>query len=568
MKRCPQCRRTYSDDTLKYCLDDGALLLDGPGTIEPATLVIPGVPTTDSPTRTFGARQTEDARASGSRAAAASSRNFLTAGVLGLIFIAALGVGSYYWLNREPSAKQIKSVAVMPFVNESEDAEIDYLSDGMTESLISSLSELPDLTVKARSSLFRFKGKDADSKTIGAQLDVQALVNGRLVKHGDDLTVYVELVEPQTGNRTWGNQYKRKISDLISLQNEIARDLSNKLKSKLSASEQQRLSKNYTTNVEAYQLYLKGRFHLFKLTPAGIQTGIAYFQQAIDLDPDYALAYVGLAAANRALVLSTDMPPREFFPKAKAAAQKAVEIDDTLAEAHAVLGFTIFWYDWDWAAAEKEFRRALELNPNSADAHWGFGHLYSNTGRHDEALAQIKAARELDPLSLIISASEGLYLIDARRPDEGLAKLQKTLELEPNYWFAHMFASVAYCDKGMYDQAIEAARKAKEFNPASSQPTAYLSYALSRSGRQAEARSLLNEMLKPADDRYIPPYHVALIYAGLGDREQTLAWLERGIIQRDPKMTFLNVDNHWNDVKNDPRFQKILAEVGFKTTPK
>jgi TolB-like protein/Tfp pilus assembly protein PilF len=552
MKQCPQCRRSYSDESLNYCLDDGAVLLDGPGSSDTATLIIPDVSVTEPPDRQFQGRQTTKY----------STRNLLIAGVAGIILV-ALVLSSYYWFTRARSVTQINSVAVMPFINESGDAEIEYLSDGMTESLINSLSELPNLTVKARSSVFRFKGKDTDSKTIGTQLGVQALVNGRLVKHGDDLTVYIEVVEPQTGNRTWGNQYNRKIADLISLQSEIARDISNKLKTKLSVPEQQRLAKNYTTNVEAYQLYLKGRFQLFKLTPAGIQTGIAYFQQAIDIDPNYALAYVGIAAANRAFVLSTDMPPREFFPRAKSAALKAVEIDDDLAEAHAVLGFTIFWYDWDWAAAEKEFRRALELNPNSADAHWGFAHLYSNTGRHDEALAEIRAAREIDPLSLIISASEGLYLIDAGRPDEGLAQLQKTLELEPNYWFAHMFASVAYCDKKMYNEAVSEARKAKELNPASTQPTAFLSYALSKSGREAEARALIAEMIKPADGHYVPPYHIALAYAGLGDREQVLDWLERGIVDRDPKMTFVNVDNHWNDVRNDPRFEQILKEVGF-----
>jgi tetratricopeptide (TPR) repeat protein len=323
------------------------------------------------------------------------------------------------------------------------------------------------------------------------------------------------------------------------------------------------LTKSYTTNVEAYQLYLKGRFHLFKLTPAGIQTGTNYFQQAIDIDPNYALAYVGLAAANRALVLSADMRPNDFFPKAKAAAEKAIQIDDSLAEAHAVLGFTIFWYDWDWAAAEKEFKRALELNPNSADAHWGYAHLLSNYGRHPEALAEIKRARELDPLSLIINASEGLYLIDAGRPDDGLASLQKTMEIEPNFWFAHMFASYAYSDKGMYDQAVAEAKRARELNPGSSQPPSLMAYALAKSGRQAEARAILDEMIRPADGHFVPPFHIALIYNGLGDREQTLAWLDRGLSERDPKMTFLKVDRKWSSLNDDQHFQEIVKKVGL-----
>lgn len=489
------------------------------------------------------------------------ARRWLWIGLALLLAASAVAAGLWFYGASRPT--KIGSIAVMPFVNESGDPEVEYLSDGMTETLISKLSELPELAVKARSSVFRFKGKDADSKTVGQQLGVQALLNGRMVKHDDELTLYLELVEAQTGNRTWGTQYNRKISDLIVLQGDIARDVSQKLKAKLSTADERRLAKSNTTNVEAYQLYLKGRYHLFKLTPAGIQTGISYFQQAIDRDPTYALAHVGLASAFRSRVLSTDMPAGEFFPKAKAAAQRAIEIDDGLAEAHAVLGFTVFWYDWDWKLSESEFKRAIELNPNSADAHWGYGHLLSNTGRHAEALEEIRVARELDPLSLIINASEGLYLIDAGQTDAGLDRLEKTLELEPNYWFAHMHAASGYCDKGMYGQAIAEARQAAELNPGSSMPTAYVGYALAKGGKAREARGVLDALLKSQAGRFVPPYHVALVYHGLGDREQTQAWLERGIETRDPKMTFLNVDKKWGDMRNDPAFREILKKVGF-----
>ncbi|HAF12700.1 MAG TPA: hypothetical protein DCK99_03170, partial [Blastocatellia bacterium] len=326
--------------------------------------------------------------------------------------------------------------------------------------------------------------------------------------------------------------------------------------------DEQRLAKNYTANPEAYQLYLKGRYHLFKLTPPEIQTGVSYFNQAIAIDPNYALAYVGLANAYRSFSLSLDMPSTEVFPKAKAAAQKAVEIDDTLAEAHAVLGVTIFWYDWDWKAAENQFKRALELNPNSEDSHWAYAGLLSTTGRHAEGLAEIKRARELDPLSPIINATEGLNLINAGQTDEALATFQKTFELAPNFWLAHMFASSAYIEKGMYPEAIAEARKARELS-ASSQPIAYLGYALAKSGKQAEARGLLEELLKLSTQRYVPPYHIALIYNGLGARDETLAWLEKGYEQRDPKMVFLKVEPKWNNLRADPRFQDLLRRVGF-----
>src|ERR1035437_6751737 len=237
----------------------------------------------------------------------------------------------------------------------------------MTETLISSLSRLPNLNVKPRSSVFRYKGKENDLTTIGRELNVQAVLNGRVVQRGSELSLFVELIDVDLDKVVWSQHYDRKQSDIVTLQAEIARDVAQKLKNQLSGADEERLTKTYTSNPEAYQLYLKGRYNLFKLPPAGIQSGFSFFQQAIDTDPNYALAYVGLASAYRANALSADMPSSEFFPKAKAAAQKAVQIDDNLAEAHAVLGFTIFWYDWDWKAAEAEFKRAIELNPNSAD---------------------------------------------------------------------------------------------------------------------------------------------------------------------------------------------------------
>jgi TolB-like protein/tetratricopeptide (TPR) repeat protein len=559
MKKCPQCLRNYSDASFDYCLDDGAVLVHGPGTDEADTAILSDGPIIPPELK----RPTADEVDTNSSISAKPRLAKIIAVIAGLaLILAAVGI-VVYRNNSSPANAAIKSIAVMPFINDSGDPEMEYLSDGMTDSLINSLAEIPSLTVKARSSVFRFKGKDVDLKAVATQLGVQSILSGRLVKHGDQLMVYLELFDPQTGNETWGTQYSRNISDLIPLQNDIARDVSQKLRTKLTGAEEQHLAKNYTTNVEAYQLYLKGRFHLFKLTPAGIQTGMGLFQQAIDLDPNYALAYVGLAAANRALVLSADMRPRDFFPRAKAAAQKAIELDDSLAEAHAVLGFTVFWYDWDYPAAEKEFKRALELNPNSADAHWGYGHLLSNTGRIDEALAEAKKARELDPLSLLISASEGLYLIDAGRTDEGIVSLQKTLEIEPNFWIAHMFIGMAYADKGMYEKAIAEAKRANELNPASSQPASFLAYYLAVSGKPSEATAILDHMSKPADGRYVPPTHVALIYNGLGNREQALAWLDRGLAERDPKMTFLKVAKNWNNLNDDPHFQEIVRNVGL-----
>ncbi|MGI8995600.1 MAG: protein kinase domain-containing protein, partial [Pyrinomonadaceae bacterium] len=482
---------------------------------------------------------------------------------LAILLLAAIGVGLWFFSTRSANNRQIESIAVLPFVNASGNADVEYLSDGMTETLINSLSQLPKLNVKARSTVFRYKGKDIEAQQVGSELNVQAILHGRVVQRGDELTLSLELVEARNGNQLWGEQYNRKLTDLVSLQKKIARDVSQKLGARLSGADKQKATKDYTANAEAYQLYLKGRYHVLKLKPSENQKGISYYQQAIAIDPNYALAYAGLAEAYRSLTLFGEMRPTEFLPQAKAAAQRAIEIDDTLAEAHAGLGFAILFYDWDWKTAEKQYQRALELNPNSADAHLAYAGLFSVTGRPAEALAEVKRARELDPLNLRANALEGQFLILAGQTDEGLARLQKTIELDPNFWFAHNFAASAYTEKGMYTEAIAAARKARELSGFSTQPTAFLGYALAKSSKGAEARAELEALLRLSKERYVPPYHVALIYNGLGERDETLAWLERGFEQRDPRMIVLKVEPKWNNLRADPRFQELLRRVGL-----
>jgi serine/threonine protein kinase/tetratricopeptide (TPR) repeat protein len=475
--------------------------------------------------------------------------------------MAAAAVG-YYYLFATTIKTAINSIAVLPFVNESGNADVEYLSDGMSESLINSLSQLPKLLVKARSSVFRYKGKEVESQKVASELSVQAILNGRFVLRGDDLALYLSLVDGRTGNQIWGEQYNRKLKDLVTLQSEIALDVSQKLRARLSGADEQKLAKTYTASPEAYQLYLKGRYHVLKLTAPEVQKGISYFKQAIDIDPSYALAYVGLADAYRS-VLVGDTPPAEFLPKAKAAAQKAIDLDDSLADAHAELGFIIFWYDWDWNAAENQFKRALELDPNDAGTHLFYAHLLSNIGRHAEGLAEAKRARELEPLNLRTSALEGQFLIHAGRTDEALASLQRVIALEPNFAFGHFFASSAYIEKGMFAEAITEARKAIDLNGANSQSIGFLGYALAKSGKTAEARAELEGLLKRSTEHYIPPYHIALIYNGLGERAETLAWLERSYNERDPKLVFLKVEPKWNNLRGDPQFQDLLRRVGF-----
>ena len=488
--------------------------------------------------------------------------------VAALLILAAGSAALYYFTrahipNTSTGNETINSLAVLPFANAAQDPNAEYFSDGITESLINRLSQLSGLKVMSSGSVFRYKGKQQDAQKVGNELNVRVVLTGSVKQLGQQLVINVSLDDAKDNHRIWGEQYVRRFADVLAVQSEIAQEVTTSLRLKLTRGDEQKLAKRYTENVDAYQLYLKGRYHLLKLTPPEIQTAIPYFQQAIDVDPSYALAYVGLADAYRSFGLIAEIPASEFFPKAKAAAQKAIEIDDTLADAHAELGFIIFWYDWDWNAAENQFKRALELDPNSADTHLFYAHLLSNTGRHAEALAEAKHARELDPLNLRTSALEGQFLIHAGRTDEALATLQKTIELEPNFGFAHMFASSAYIEKGMFAEAIAEARKARELNPANSQSIAFLGYALAKSGKQAEALGVVEELLKRSAERYVSPYTIALIYNGLGERDKTLTSLERGYEQHDGKLVFLKVEPKWNNLRTDPRFQDLLRRVGL-----
>jgi len=318
--------------------------------------------------------------------------------------------------------------------------------------------------------------------------------------------------------------------------------------------------KRYTENVEAYQLYMKGRYHALRLTRAETDKGIAYFQQAIELDPNYALPYLGLANAYMPMALTSEVPSWEVMPQAKEAALRAVEIDAGIAEAHAALGYTMFWYDWDWQAAEKQYLQALELNPNSAEAHFSYAHLLSNTGRHAQALAEIKLARELDPLSLITNALEGQILFFAGKYDEALDRLNKTIDLEPNFWLSHLFISRVYSEKGMHTEAVAAAKKAGELS-GNSLSNAYRAYYLAKWGKLTEARAGLEELLRLSATRYVPPYNIALVCNGLGEREKALDYLEKGYADKDVRMVFLKVEPTWNNLRSDSRFISLIKRM-------
>jgi len=475
-------------------------------------------------------------------------------------------LGFYAWREnwKTDSVSAVKTVAVLPFrplVAENRDEALEM---GMADTLIARLGGNREIVVRPLSSVRRFGNLEQDVLIAGRALDVEAVLDGGIQRWGEKIRVNVRLIKVADGTTLWTGTFDEKFTNIFVVQDAISNRVAVALALRLSGDEKMRLTKRYTENVEAYQLYLRGRFHVFKLTPPEIQKGILNFQQAIAIDPNYTLAYVGLSDAYRSLALGVEMLPTEFLPKSKAAALKAIELDDALSEAHTALGMTIFWGEWNWNEAENQFKRALELNPNSANAHLFYAHLLSNTGRHTEALAEIKLARELDPLFPFANALEGLFLIHAGQTDEALDRLQKTSELEPNFWMPHLFASSAYTEKKMYAEAIAEARLTQKLSPVQTTSVAFESYALAKSGRRDEARAALDELLKLSSGRFVPPCHIALIYNGLGEQDEALAWLERGFEQRDPKMTFLKVDPKLNNLRSEPRFIDLMRRMNFE----
>ena len=492
----------------------------------------------------------------------ARSHKLVTATIIVLLVALVSTAGYFAFVSRGGSTKQIGSIAVMPFVNEGGNAELEYLSDGMTETLIKSLSQLPNLNVKARSSVFRYKGKVTDSKTIGTELGVQAILNGRIVQRGDRLALSLELIDAQTENVLWSEQYDRGQTDLINLQSEIAKDVSAKLKSKLSGADEAKVAKTYTANPEAYQLYLKGRFVWNKRTGESLKQAIELYKQAIDKDPNYALAYSGLAETYVLFSSYSVALAKDSMPQAKGAAQRALALDDSLAEAHTALAEYLNHYEFDRVGAEREFRRAIELNPNYATAHQWFGNLLVSLKRFDEALVELRRAEELDPLSPIIGSNLGDALLYARRYDEAVAHLKRVLSLNPDFAIAHFSLGSSYAAKGMYPEAVAELRKYLELDP---DPTGkgYLGLYLAKSGQRDEALKLLAELKQESTQRYVQSIALAYVYLGLGQKEEAYVWLEREISERASNARYFGVLIELDELRSEPRFREMLKRMNL-----
>ncbi len=460
------------------------------------------------------------------------------------------------------SGKAIDSLAILPLANAGNDADMEYLSDGITESIINSLSQLPQLRVVPRSTVFRYKGSEIDPQSVGAELKVRAVMTGRVLQLGDSLIVKTELVDVAKQSQLWGEQYRRKLTDIFELQEEISREISSKLRLQLSGEEKQKLIKRYTDDTEAYHLYLKGRYYNNKRTPEWIRKGIEHFQEAIDLDPNYAVAYAGLADSYAFLASSTGgQPPRETYPIAKAAAMKALDLDDTLGEAHCSLGFFHLLYDWDASAAEREYRRAIELSPNYANAYDGYGFYLKATGQHDDAIRSCQRALELDPLSLFVQLSLGWAYYFARRHDEALKQSRKVMEMDPNFGFAHWHAGMNYIQKRMYDEAIESFKKAINLTGAVPTFISYLGHSYARRGRERDARQMLAQLESLSKRQYVSSYFRAMIYLGLDDLQKTFEWLDRTFEERSGFLAFIRVEPMLDPLRGDARFERFVGHI-------
>jgi len=591
MKRCPECRRDYFDETLSFCLDDGTPLVDGPASLEePATAILsepgavatgfrggedqtrPQINTTDQ-TATFprsaGAEPQGSLRDLSERQRSLSahraakpqgnrSKLIVFTGLAALLLVGGFFGYRYFGSN----TRQIESIAVMPFVNDSGNADVEYLSDGMTETLIKSLSNLPNLNVKPRSSVFRYKGKDTDLQTIAKELNVQAILNGRVVQRGDQLTLSLELVDVKEDRVIWTEQYQRKQSDLVSLQSEIARDVSTHLKAKLSGAEETKVTKSATSDAEAYQAYLKGRYYWNRRTAENLKKAIEQFNVATDRDPNYALAFVGLADCYAILSDYAGAPTSETLPQAKAYAERALAIDGQLAEPHATLG-SVNDALWQWAEAEKEYKRAIEINPNYATAYHWYSQLLKSLGRNDEAATMIKRAHELDPLSSVTSSNVSVMHQLQNNLDESIENSRKIIELDPNFAEAYDDLGLSYLKQGRNAEAFSAMEKAVELTNSAGAILGDLGYVYAATGNRSEAIAVVKELEDTYARKEAAGLDVAAVYSGLGEKDKAFELLEKDFRAKAGRLANIRYLFVFESLRDDPRLKDLLKRMNL-----
>ena len=490
--------------------------------------------------------------------------NWLAYGVAGLLLVLVVAGAVFF----AKSSRPINSVAILPFVNDSKDPNAEYLSDGLTESIINSLSQLPNLKVMSRNAAFRFKGANHDPLEAGRTLNVGAVLTGRLVKLDDRLVIKTELIKVDDGSQLWGAEYNSSLADIFSVQDEVSRKISQSLRLKLSGEDQEKLAKRYTKDAEAYELYLKGRYFWNKRNEEGFRNGIEYFKRAEEKDPTFALAFSGLADSYALLCDIGVVRPVDEMPKAKAAAQKAVDADPELAEAYTSRAFVRLAYDWDWLGAQNDFQQALRLNPKYPTAHQWYASYLMQMGKFSLAKAEIEEAHKLDPLSPIISANSGLYSYYEHNYDDAIAKYKLTLQSDPDFWVARHYLALAYVQKGMHQEAIAELRKlikAPESGPvpdkvieAESEASASLGFAYGMAGKQAEARAILSQLDALSKRRYVSPLYFAIVYAGLKENDKAIEYLNKAFDARHPGLVLIRIEPMFDGLRSDERFKQLI----------
>jgi TolB-like protein/Tfp pilus assembly protein PilF len=464
------------------------------------------------------------------------------------------------WRTMMPPA--IDSLAILPFINTGGDPNTEYLSEGFTENLINSFSQFPSLRVAPRSLVFSDKGRQTDPSKAGRDLKVGAVLMGRVTQRGDSLNVQAELIDVGKVAQIWGRQYNGRFSDIIQVQDEITKGVAEKLHLQ-SIPDQRRLAKRSTENTDAYQAYLKGRYYWNRRTEQTLKRAVEYFQKAIDLDPSYALAYAGLADCYIVYSEYEVEAPRDSGPKAQAAAAKALQIDDKLAEAHASLAFNKMQYEWDWASAKRGLERAIELDPNYATAHEWYSIYLESTGHTEEAVVSARRAQQLDPLSLIITAQLGQALVFAWRHDDVILEVRKALEMEPNFARGHFFLGMAYEQKRMYREAVAEFQKAFDLSGGSTYALGALGHAYAMAGNRDEALHALADLAEISTRRYVAPFHAALIYTALGEKDRAFEWLSKALDDHSSRLKLLKVDPRFASLHDDSRFGTLLQRMGL-----
>ena len=587
MKRCPECRRDYYDDTLLYCLEDGVALVQGsvPSPDEPATVLLsePGAIATGfrgDEGQTAAFVNTTDQTAILRTGAAAESRESLgepsdkrsfsanraarplIAAALAVVVLLG-GFFGYRYLNPAASG-QINSVAVLPFENRSGSADTDYLSDGLADSLIYRLSQLPNLKVSPTSSVMRYKGSATDVAQIAKELEVDAVMSGRLTQRGDDLSISVQLIDSRSKKLIWAEQYDRKMSDLLATQREIAAKITEKLQLKLAGDESRGITKKYTDSNEAYQLYLRGRYSFAKRTKDEMLRSIEYFRQSVKLDPKFALAYARIAEVYGSMPAYPYLSPKEAFPEAKAAAVKALEIDPTLSEAHTFLAYAQVIYDWNWADGERSFKRALEIDPNNFSAHFRYGQIYLLPGgRFEEGISEIEQGLKAEPLDVNMGISLAWAELVRGQDEKALEQVRRFYDLEPNHPLSQWVLAQVLTQMGKYDEAISICEKWLQDDPNNQLALRDAGFAYAKTGRRDKAEEMIARYRVIAKTEWVPTGRIAAIYGALGEKDKAFAELEKAFEARDWDMHRLNVEVYMRPLRDDPRFAGFVKRLNL-----